>query len=72
MDNRFNYHLRGKKEIDNKPVKRPWELFLRMKYIGGEDVNYNTIKVEKTDQNFYPSRQLLSYNYRKLAADPQT
>jgi hypothetical protein len=45
--NRFNYHLREKKTVKNTPVKRSWEEFLRLKYIGGENINYETTKIEK-------------------------
>lgn len=46
--NRFNYNLRTKKAIKNTPVKRTWDDFLRMKYIGGENVNYGTVKIDKS------------------------
>ena len=54
----MNYHQRKTTEVDNVPVKRNWEDFLRLKHIGGEGVNYRNIKVEKTEENFYPSEHL--------------
>ena len=62
--NRFNYNQRTKMEIDNTPIKRPWETFLRLKYIGGENIDYEKAKIEKNDQNFYPSPKIAMTTYK--------
>jgi len=43
--NRFNYNQRIKTEIENTPVKRTWENFLRFKYIGGENIDYEKARI---------------------------
>jgi len=43
--NRFNYNQRIKTEIENTPVKRTWENFLRFKYIGGEKIDYEKARI---------------------------
>ena len=62
--NRFNYNQRTKIEVKNTPVKRPWESFLRFKYIGGENIDYEKAKIEKSDQNFYPTAKLAMSKYK--------
>lgn len=45
--NRFNYNQRQRVEVPNSPLKRPWEQFLRYKYIGAQQIVYETLKIEK-------------------------
>lgn len=42
--NRFNYHKRTTRTLPNTPIKRPFDEFLRFKYLGGDPACYEALK----------------------------
>lgn len=67
--NRFNYHKRTTRTLPNSPIRRPWKDFLCYKYLGGDPAAYESLKCEKSEENFYPSKELTLYDYEHLATN---